>query len=308
MIDFRAGDYGSDTSDEDMMLTGKAVVVTGAGRGLGRAFAIDAARHGASVVVNDVHVDSAEETVSMIASFRGTAVGVGGSVCDWVQAEALIAQCVERFGKIDGLVNNAAIAYMCPPSEDTEKQVRDLIDVNVMGTIFCGHHAIRYMRERKSGAIVNLTSRAILGITGASTYAASKGAIASLTAAWSLELATWGIHVNCVAPHAQTPMEERRHLAIKDPALRPIGPDPATVAPLVTFLLSDRAASVSGQVVFMNGRELSLIRQPKMSAASLTREVWSAETVAESFDNQIGLDLDTIGIPNLDKSRLEHRT
>jgi NAD(P)-dependent dehydrogenase (short-subunit alcohol dehydrogenase family) len=279
-----------------MMLAGKAVVITGAGRGLGRAFAVDAARHGASVVVNDINVDSAEETVSAIRSFGGTAVTDGGSVCDWVQAEALVATCVERFGRIDGLVNNAAIAHMSPPLEETEKQVRDLIEVNVMGTIYCGRHAIRHMRERKSGAIVNLTSRAILGTTGASTYAASKGAIASLTAAWSLELAALGIHVNCVAPHAQTPMEELRHLAIKDPAQRPIGPDPATVAPLVTYLLSERASFVSGQIIFMNGRELSIIRHPKMSATSLTREDWSAEKVAESFDGRLGDDLDSVGL------------
>jgi NAD(P)-dependent dehydrogenase (short-subunit alcohol dehydrogenase family) len=273
------------------MLAGRAIVITGAGRGLGRAFAVDAARHGAAVVANDIDLDLAEETAAAIRSFGGAAVADGGSVCDWNAAHALVARCVDLHGKVDGLVNNAAILHQAPPWEEQEQPIRDLIDVNVVGTLFCGHHAITYMREQRSGSIVNITSRAILGITGSSTYAASKGAVASLTASWSLELAQFGIHVNCVAPHART-----RMLGLDEHPGRPAAPEPEAIAPVVTFLLSDRASDVSGQTVFMNGRNLSIIRQPKMSAISCERADWSAEAVAASFDDRLRADLETIGL------------
>ncbi len=114
------------------------MVVTGAGQGLGRAFALDAARHGASVVVNDVDEPLAAAVTHEIESEGGTAVSSGHSVTEWSQAQALIEQCVHGFGSIDGLVNNAGYFYTCYPWDD-EQELRTIMEVNVLGTAYVEH-------------------------------------------------------------------------------------------------------------------------------------------------------------------------
>jgi NAD(P)-dependent dehydrogenase (short-subunit alcohol dehydrogenase family) len=286
------------------MLTGKAVVVTGAGGGLGRAYAVDAARHGASVVVNDIDMGLAEETVAAIRSFGGTAIPHGGSVAEWTGAEAIIATCVDTFGKIDGLVNNAGIGYPTPAGEETEQRLHEVVGVNVLGPLHCGRHAIRHMRERRSGSIVNIISRAYMGVAEDATYSATKGATTSLTYAWALGLAPFGIRANCVAPHATTPGHlahaadvRQRNATPSWQSGRPPAPAPEKGAPIVTFLLSDQSSYVNGQAIFMNGHDLSIMRHPKMSDTSLRQEDWSAEQIAAAFDRQLRADLDSNGIP-----------
>src|SRR5581483_6486093 len=111
------------------LLSGRGVVITGAGRGLGRAFALAAAAAGAGVVVNDVDIEQADEVVAEIEAAGGRAVAARGSVADWGQAEALIDECVQRFGAIDGLVNNAvAYTYYGHPWDEGEQQIREAVD------------------------------------------------------------------------------------------------------------------------------------------------------------------------------------
>src|SRR5438094_616783 len=124
-------------------LDGKAVVITGAGRGLGRAYALHAARSGAAVVVNDIDSEPAEEVAAAIVGEGGRAVPSVGSVADPGQAAAAVEACVAGFGKIDGLVNNAAIGHHTPPWEDDPVHIRAVLETNALGPMYCGTAAIK---------------------------------------------------------------------------------------------------------------------------------------------------------------------
>lgn len=264
------------------VLEGKAVVVTGAGRGLGRAYALHAARAGAAVVVNDVDRELAEEVAVMIGGAGSRAVASGESVADPRQASLLIERCVAEFGTVDGLVNNAGVRYQAPAWEDDADRMRALIEVNVLGSLYCGGAAARVMRERGGGAIVNMASISAVGQPNAATYSASKGAVVSMTVAWAVELATSGIRVNAVCPVAWTRM------AAADPKA-PSNPEdsPDRIAPLVTYLLSDRASDVTGQVVRFARGKLYLLRQLAAKEPVLLRERWDVNDVSEAFASDL---------------------
>jgi NAD(P)-dependent dehydrogenase (short-subunit alcohol dehydrogenase family) len=279
------------------LLNGRGVVVTGSGRGLGRAFALAAARAGAGVVVNDIDRSEADSVVAEIEAAGGSAVASGASVADWEQSGELIETCVREYGSIDGLVNNAiAYSYLGPPWDETGEQIRKEVDVAVLGTLFCGVHAMRRMRERRAGSIVNVTSRAMTGVQGMSTYAAVKGAVASTTFAWALELMPHGVRVNGLAPAAHT----RAHdMAARVGTYRPsqsvnaVPPD--VVAPVVVYLLSDLSAALTGQILAMLGGRLGLLRHPRMLDRVEQREAWTAEAIATAIDEVFGADLQPIG-------------
>ena len=188
------------------ILAGKSVVVTGAGRWLGEAFAVHAAHAGASVVVNDVDAECARRVVDTIREHGGRAVASGASVAVAEQAEELVAGCVAEFGRIDGLVNNAGLNYETLPWEDEPDAMRELVEVNVLGPMYTGVAAMRAMLPHGGGSIVNISSGASFGQRKLGTYAASKCAVASLTYAWALDCEQVGIRVNAVCPLAHTRM------------------------------------------------------------------------------------------------------
>jgi NAD(P)-dependent dehydrogenase (short-subunit alcohol dehydrogenase family) len=259
------------------ILVGKAVVITGAGQGLGRAFAIHAAQHGAAVVINDVDEPLAGEVAELITRNGGKAVVSAGSVTDPDQAQAMVDTCTAAFGRIDGLVNNAGIRYQAQIGQDSPAKMRELIEVNVLGTLYCTNAAVQSMRR---GSIVNLGSVAMVGQPTALTYSASKGAVASITAGAANELQDKGIRVNAVCPIAETRM------AKADTKAAPSGP-PETIAPLVTYLLSDRAAKITGQLIrFANGR-LHVMGQTSPKEPVIERERWDVEDIAEAFEEKL---------------------
>lgn len=253
-------------------LAGRAVVITGAGRGLGRAFAHDAAKSGAGVVVDDVDHEAAAAVAEEIRGLGGRAVDVGWSVADWEGAAAIVDKCVSEFGRIDGIVTNAGTFHICDPWEDDQEHIDSQIAVNVTGAIYCGVHAMRAMKEAgNGGAILNVTSGAQAGDACEATYSASKGAVASLTYSWAVDLLPFGIRVNAIAPVADTRMLELTRQHRPSPVTWP----PERCAPLATYLLSDRARHITGQVVRLFDRQLAVMSHPTLAAAEERESPWT---------------------------------
>lgn len=260
------------------VLDGKAVIVTGAGQGLGRAYALDAAAEGASVVVNDIDGAAAEKVAAEIAGAGGRAAPVVGSVADWDRAGDLVAVCLKEYGALDGLVNNAGVLNLTPPWDESETSIRRVVEVNLLGALFVGTHAVRAMVDQGSGSIVNITSSAQLGLSTMGTYGATKGGLASLTYSWSVDLAGYSIRVNAYAPVARTAMADM------SPVLPPDIPDPADNAAIVTYLLSDLSDGITGQVVQRRGNRLVVLAHPRLTEHGVNADAWTVGTVVDVFD------------------------
>ncbi|WP_033288422.1 SDR family NAD(P)-dependent oxidoreductase [Amycolatopsis jejuensis] len=290
----------------DSLLQDKAVVVTGAGRGLGEAFAVHIARAGGAVVVNDVDAELAERTAATIRDHGGRAVASGHSVADPAQAQAIVDRCVAEFGRIDGLVSNAGLNYEALPWEDDVEQVRQLVEVNVLGVMYTGLAAIRAMvGAGTGGSIVNISSGASLGQRKLGVYSASKGAVASLTYSWALDLEESGIRVNAVCPVAHTRMVWK-----SERALRACPPDrtPARIAPVVLFLLGAGSDGITGQMIRCNGPQLHVMGQPYLKQPILERRAWDTETVQEAFDEVFSAHLENYGLEKRVPPRLRKWT
>ena len=256
---------GTLQNDRGGSLQGKAIVITGAGQGLGAAYARLAAAEGARVLVNDINVTAAEGVVQSILAAGGEAIANAADVSDWDEAAAMVDQCIQCFGTIDGLVNNAARFYMAKPEEESEAAMRALIEINVLGSAFCGVHALRCMQERRQGVIINITSGSQSGNSLQAMYGASKGAVASLTYSWSVDAAPHGVRVNAVAPMAKTPMANvaRAYFTQRDQEPWPeLDVSAEDNAPVVVYLLSDAAKDINGQVVRIDGERLALMTHP----------------------------------------------
>ncbi|GAB3429063.1 SDR family NAD(P)-dependent oxidoreductase [Actinophytocola sediminis] len=270
------------------ILAGKAVVITGAGRGLGRAYALHAAACGAAVVVNDIDGQPADEVVSLITESGGRAVASVGSVADPDQAHAAVQLCLDVFGGIDGLVNNAGLRYQALVWEDNPARMRELIEVNVLGSLYCGWAAARAMRAQGTGSIVNMASLAMVGQSTAATYSTSKGAVSSATVAWAADLAPHGVRVNGLFPLAHTRM------ALAD-TRTPAPPEetPERIAPIVTYLLSDLSSAVTGQLIRFTANKIYIVRQPAAKQPVLRNDGWEVPDIAEAFDSQLHAVLET---------------
>ena len=274
------------------ILDGKSVIVTGAGRGLGRAYAVFMAREGARVVVNDVDGPEAEETAREIELAGGDAVAHTGNVGDWDTAADLIDLCASQFGGPDAVVNNAGITHAAPFETETKENLDRIIEANLKGTFAVAHHAVKRMMERRRGSIVNVTSGAQAGYPRRSAYAASKAAVAAMTYTWALELAPYGIRVNAVSPTAQTRMSDPLPEGAEPPPLR----RPENVAPLVAYLASDAARRVTGQVVRLDRNVLSLFSHPRPTASTVNLQGWTVEAIREHFAKTVGARLEPIGV------------
>jgi NAD(P)-dependent dehydrogenase (short-subunit alcohol dehydrogenase family) len=258
-------------------LEGQSIVITGAGAGLGRAYALAAARSGARIVVNDVNAAAAEQVAAQIRGADGAAAAVACDIRDPRAACALIECCLREFGSITGLVNNAGIFFRETVDESSLEHLRDLLEVNVIGTFNCARAAIGPMLERGRGSIVNVTSGAHTGQPGLSSYGATKGAVASFTYGWACDLKDSGVRVNAISPLAFTDMaKDLPHL-----------PPPEANAGAVLYLLSDRSKHLNGQIIRIAGKSLSLMCHPANRAPLLERDEWSIDAVAEAFDTTL---------------------
>jgi NAD(P)-dependent dehydrogenase (short-subunit alcohol dehydrogenase family) len=256
---------------------GRVVVITGAGRGIGRQHAIEFARQGAKVVVNDVGaaVDGtgssdgpAGEVVAEVRAAGGQAVANGDDVADWDGAERLMATAVDTFGGLDVLVNNAGILRDRMLVNMTEAEWDAVIRVHLRGTFAPTRWAVDYWRNRvKAGEtndarIINTTSPSgIYGNVGQTNYGAAKAGIASMTVIAAMELGRYGVTVNAVAPAALTRMTENLGFGQSD-SDRLLDAfdanDPANISPLVVWLGSGASAAITGRVFNVHGGHISV--------------------------------------------------
>jgi len=243
-------------------LEGKVAVVTGGGRGMGRAICLAFAKEGADVVVNYATKDQpAQVVVEMIKKFGRKAVAVKGNVAVKADEERIIQTAIENFGKIHILVNNAGATNPNMLYKMTEDQWNEVVDIHLKGPFLCIQAASKYMMEQKYGRIINVMSSAGRdGTKGQINYSSAKGGVLALTKSAARELADYGITVNVVLPGiVSTEMTEKIRT---DPKLKEIYSkrillnrfaEPEEIAPAFVFLASDESSYMTGQLLCVDG-------------------------------------------------------
>jgi len=295
-------------------LTGKRAVVTGAGRGIGRAIAELLAAEGAAVVVNDLGggVDgsgasssAADEVVTAIKARGGTAVANYDSVADFAAAGRIVDTAVGEFGGIDILVNNAGILRDRMVFNMSEEEWDAVVAVHLTGTFNCTRHAARHMREQRFGRIVSMSSTSgVYGNSGQANYGAAKDGIAGLTRVAARDLGRYGVTVNAVCPGAATRMTQTVPSAAREArakagvaaagGARPTTLEytgPENVAPWVVYLTTEPARHVNGKVFFVMGGLVALLSDPAPVRTIQKRARWMPEELALVFPRTLGMDL-----------------
>ena len=286
------------------MLGGKVVAVTGAGRGIGRGEALLAASEGARVVVNDVGGDwdgtgrdarPATEVVEEIRAAGGDAVAHHEDISEPDGAAGLVDLALETWGRIDALVNNAGILRDRMIFNMSADEWDAVIKVHLRGTFLCTQRVCAHWRERSkagasvAGAIVNTSSTSgLLGIPGQANYGAAKAGIAAFTQVVSMEMARYGVRVNAIAPGARTRMTEKTFGDLRTSAgeFDPLAPE--NVAPLVVYLCSDAAATITGQVFGITGGLVQLYRGWTPVGEHDLERRWTPAELAERVPDLFG--------------------
>ncbi|MDP7486334.1 MAG: 3-oxoacyl-ACP reductase family protein [Dehalococcoidia bacterium] len=245
-------------------LSGRVVIVTGAGRGMGRAVAVRLAKAGASVAVNDLEPAAADETAELVISQGGTAIAVAGDISDSSFVESLVGDAVEEYGDVNILVNAAGILRRTAVFDMPETEWDFVMNVNLKGTFLCSKTVLISMRRSGWGRIVNFSSTAgkTTSTLGGAHYTASKHAVLGLTRHMAMEEAAHGITVNAVCPGlintemVQHEVDDERLKRYTDGfPIHRLG-EPFEAAELVAFLASDRAAYITGQGFDISGGDL----------------------------------------------------
>jgi NAD(P)-dependent dehydrogenase (short-subunit alcohol dehydrogenase family) len=278
------------------MLDGKVAVVTGAGRGIGRATAGCLAANGAQVVVNDVgaavtgeglDAGPAQQVVAEIAqqNGQGRAVANTDSVADWEAAQRIVQTAIDTFGRIDIVVNNAGILrdrmfhYMSPEEWDA------VIKVHLYGAFYVSRAAVAHFRKQESGCFVHITSTSgLIGSVGQVNYGAAKLGIAGLSRNIAMDMRRYNIRSNCIGPHAfsrmieTVPGQSEEQLKARAEKTKP-----DHIAQLIAFLGTDAAKEVSGQIFGVRGNEVYLYNQPRPIRIMARSDGWSPEKLAEHW-------------------------
>mgnify|MGYP001473451225 CR=1 FL=1 len=276
-------------------MDGKVLLVTGAGRGIGREMAILGAKEGAKVIVNDFggsvsgggrgSKQPAEEVVETIRKNGGQAVANFNSVADPASAQAIVKSAIDNFGRIDAVINNAGILRDRIFHRMSIEDWRQVIDVHLNGAFYISRAAANYFKDQESGAFVHFTSTSgLIGNFGQANYSAAKLGIVGLSKSIALDMARFNVRSNCVSPFAwsrmigtiptDTPEQQARVAKIQQMT-------PDKVAPLAIFLASDLAKDVSGQILAMRMHELFLFSQNRPIRSVHSGEGWTPQRIAE---------------------------
>ena len=275
------------------MLQGKAVVVTGAGGGIGRDFALAMAAAGAKVLVNDIgtsvkgegrDIGPAQKVVDEIRTRGGTAVANTDSVAEWESANRIVSNALDAFGKIDVVVNNAGILrdrFFFNLSPDDWRAV---IDVHLNGSFYVSRAAAPYFKSQESGCYIHMTSTSgLVGNLGQANYSAAKLGVAGLSKSIALDMAKYHVRSNCISPFAWSRMigsiptetEDQKARVEKLKAM-----ETAKIAPLAVFLASEAAREISGQIFAVRANELFLMSQSRPLRSVHRAEGWTPDTIA----------------------------
>ena len=274
-------------------LAGKVVVVTGAGRGIGRAVALGCAAEGASVVVNDygVAVDGsapssevADAVAQEIRDAGGQAVPCADSVTTLAGGQRIVQTALDSYGRVDGVVCVAGILRERMLFNMAEEEWDPVIETHLKGTFTLFRAASAVMRKAGGGALVGFTSGNHAGSVSQANYSAAKGGIVSLVRSAALGLGKYGITANAVAPVARTRMSANVPFDMAEMG------EPQDVAPLVAYLLSEAARDVTGQIYTVAGRRIAVWNQPQEIRSMYGEEPWTAESIAKRLPEAVGVE------------------
>ena len=277
------------------MLKDKVVIVTGAGGGIGRDFALAMAAHGAKVVVNDIGASvsgegkdagPAQKVVAEIQAKGGTAVANTDSVADWDSANRIVKCAIDNYQRIDVVVNNAGILRDRFFFNMSVEEWKAVIDVHLNGTFYVSRAAAPYFKSQASGRYISMTSTSgLIGNFGQANYAAAKLGIAALSKSMALDMAKFKVTSNCIAPFAWSrmigtiPAETPEQKARLDKIKRM---ETSKIAPLAVYLASDASQEVTGQIFAVRANELFLMSQNRPLRSVHRAEGWTPESIAET--------------------------
>ena len=274
------------------LMEDKVVVVTGAGRGIGRAIALLMAEHGAKVVVNDPGVSvsgesgserPADQVVAEILAAGGQAVVSTDSVAEWSSAQRIVQAALDNFGRIDSVVNNAGILRDRIFHQMTPEEFEAVVRVHLFGSFNVSRFAADHFRKQESGTMVHMTSTSgLIGSLGQANYAAAKLGMVALSKSVAMDMARYNVRSNCVSPFASSRMvstvptagDEARRAKTKTMT-------PDTIAPMVVCLASEASSGVSGQIFAVRRNEVFLMSQPRPVRSMHRGEGWTPQTLAE---------------------------
>lgn len=273
------------------LLEGKVIVVTGAGAGVGKGIAMEAARQGAKVIVNDLGVaidgsgassGPAQQTVDEIRAFGGTAAANTESVAEWKSAQSIISQALDLYGRIDGVVNNAGnlrdVIFHKMPEDDFDA----VIQVHLKGSFNMSRAAAPHFKSEETGSFVHMTSTSgLIGNFGQANYCSAKMGVVGLSKAIALDMERFNVRSNCIAPFAFTrmvntiPTDTPEGMARMKVNQRL---EAEKIAPFTCALLTDAAKDVTGQIFGVRNNEIYLFSQPRPIRTAHSGEGWTVQS------------------------------
>ncbi|PUA19540.1 SDR family NAD(P)-dependent oxidoreductase [Glaciimonas sp. PCH181] len=275
-------------------LKDKVIIVTGSGAGVGKEIALEAARQGARVVVNDLGVSMdgaggsagpAQQTVDQICAAGGEAIANTDSVADWSAAQRIVQQALDVYGRVDGLVNNAGNLRDVIFHKMQEEDFDAVVKVHLKGCFNMARAVAPHFKGQETGAIVHMTSTSgLIGNVGQANYAAAKMGIIGLSKSIALDMERFGVRSNCIAPFAFTrmvssiPTDTPEGLARTQVNQRM---EVAKIAPFTCALLTDRARDVTGQIFGVRNNEIYLFSQPRPIRTAHRGDGWTVDTCLE---------------------------